>query len=178
MRLLCPHHMAAATAMDSDGFTSLHQTASLQCYGHTIPVTYHKQTALPILFARTPLPARLIHANTATMSSSCVTDKNYKIQSNTKPNLSNSQRLKLLWHERCNHRSMSTINSWIRQGLLPIDVSIASAPDPICAACQAGKAHHQAHAKVTNSIAAPCTYPGQQVSADQLEARYPGRYQL
>jgi hypothetical protein len=70
---------------------------------------------------------------------------------------------------------MATINSWIQQGLLPCDSSIASAPDPICAACQAGKAHRKAHATTTNSIAAPCTNPGQQVSADQLEAGQPGR---
>jgi hypothetical protein len=38
-----------------------------------------------------------------------------------------------------------------------------------------GKAHQEPHAKTTNSIAAPCQYPGEGVSADQLEAGCPGR---
>lgn len=56
-----------------------------------------------------------------------------------------------------------------------MDSSVASSPDPICAACQAGKARAKAHNKHTNSIAAPYTFPGQGVSADQLEAGFPGK---
>jgi hypothetical protein len=172
-RLLCPRHLAAVTAVEGDGFTSLHHTATLTCYGHKIPATYNDATNLPILFASIPQPD---HSNaiqhpvmTAYSATSPPTTNTFK------PNLTNSQRLKLLWHERCNHRSWSTLNSWIRHDLLPIHPSVASAPDPICAACQAGKAHRKTHAKVTNSIAATCTAPGQGVSADQLEAGYPGK---
>jgi hypothetical protein len=174
-RLLCPRHLAASTQYDEDGFISLQNTASLLCYGNIIPITYHEHTNLPILFATLSHWTSPLHANTVSLTSHSKIGNSPHIISNTKPNLSNSQRLKLLWNERCNHRSMATINSWIQQGLLPCDSSIASAPDPICAACQAGKAHRKAHATTTNSIAAPCTNPGQQVSADQLEAGQPGR---
>ncbi len=173
MRLLCPRHMAATTGYPEDGFISYEQSGVLRYNGDKIPVSYHNDTCLPIVTAKiitdvptgpnaTSLPN---HASLAAANS---------IPS-TKPNLTNSQRLKLLWHERCNHRSMATINSWIRRGLLPIDPSVASAPDPVCAACQAGKAHRKPHAGHTNSIAAPCTFPGQAVSADQLEAGSPGK---
>jgi hypothetical protein len=168
-RLLCPRHLAASTTIAGDGFTSLHTTATLRCHGRNITAAYNEQTGLPIIIACIPQKLLSLSAQVAT------TIPSPTVPCNTKPNLSNSQRLKLLWHERCNHRSMSTINNWIRQGLLPVDASIASTPDPICAACQAGKAHRRSHAKVTNTIAAPCTYPGQQISADQLEAGYPGR---
>jgi hypothetical protein len=168
-RLLCPRHLAASTKIDGDGFTSLHTTATLRCHGQQIIAMYNDQTGLPIIFAKIQSTLPSLVAQVA------VSNTQPTIPCNTKPNLSNSQRLKLLWHERCNHRSMPTINSWIRQDLLPVDPSTASTPDPICAACQAGKAHRRAHAKVTNTIAAPCSYPGQQVSADQLEAGYPGK---
>ncbi|MFN9981848.1 MAG: hypothetical protein ACK53Y_18125, partial [bacterium] len=70
---------------------------------------------------------------------------------------------------------MPTLNRLIRRGLLPVDPSVASCPDPICAACQFGKAHRKSHERTTNAIAGPCTAPGQGVSADQLEAGCPGR---
>jgi hypothetical protein len=70
---------------------------------------------------------------------------------------------------------MSMINTWIKRGLLPVDPSVASCPDPICAACQMGKVHRKPHASSTHTIADRCTFPGEGVSADQLEAGCPGR---
>jgi hypothetical protein len=90
-------------------------------------------------------------------------------------NLMPNQRKKLLIHERCNHRSMTIINSWIRQGLLPLDPSVANCPDPICSACQMGKAHRRSHKSSQGSIGATSHFPGAGVSADQLEAGCPGK---
>lgn len=70
---------------------------------------------------------------------------------------------------------MSVINSWIRKGLLPIDPTIASCPDPICAACQHGKSKRRPHKSNLGSITASAHYPGASVSVDQLEAGYPGK---
>jgi hypothetical protein len=92
-----------------------------------------------------------------------------------KQNLTPHQRLKLLYHERCNHRNMKAINHWICNGYLPVDPAVASAPDPICAACQYSKAHRKSHKQDNTPITARHTYPGAGVSADQLEAGYPGR---
>jgi hypothetical protein len=93
----------------------------------------------------------------------------------SKQNLSPYQRIKLLIHERCNHKNMKAINHWIRSGYLPIDPAVASAPDPICVACQYGKAHRKSHTTDTAPITASHDHPGAGVSADQLEAGYPGR---
>jgi hypothetical protein len=60
--------------------------------------------------------------------------------------------------------------TWIRCGLLPVDVSVANCPDPICAACQYGKVKRRPHKSFTGSIATSATYPGAGVSANQLEA--------
>jgi hypothetical protein len=175
-RLLCPRHLAAVTGIDGDGFLSFHQTATLSCHGHELKTISHEVTGLPILYARIPSFSSNIQKlnNAAPTAAQAISTPTMPLPASTS-NLSNSQRLKLMWHERCNHRSMATINQWKRNGLLPVDCSVASCPDPICVACQYGKAHRKNHAKMTQLIAATCTYPGQGVSADQLEAGYPGK---
>jgi hypothetical protein len=70
---------------------------------------------------------------------------------------------------------MKQLNVWICQNCFSIDPSIANAPDPICAACQFGKAHRKPHKNNTGSISARHQHPGEGVSADQLEATYPGK---
>jgi hypothetical protein len=92
-----------------------------------------------------------------------------------KQNITNAQRLKLLMHERCNHHSMETISAWISCGLLPVDPSVASCPHPICASCQAGKAHRKSYSQADGSITKGCLKPGDGVSADQLDAGHAGR---
>jgi len=127
-RLLCPRHLAAATGHPDDGFTSLQHTATLTCNGTMIPVAYDAQTKLPFLHATiadTSAP-RNYTANNAVISNSPPV---------IRPNLTNAQRIKLLWHERLNHRNMDTVSRWIRAGLLPVDPSVASCPNPICASC-------------------------------------------
>lgn len=55
-----------------------------------------------------------------------------------------------------------------------MDPSVANAPDPLCAACQYGKAYRKSHKADKGSIMSQHLHPGDGVSADQLEAAYPG----
>lgn len=70
---------------------------------------------------------------------------------------------------------MKTINHWIRSGFLNVDPATANSPDPICTACQYGKAHRKQHASDKGSIAGKHANPDDRVSADQMEAKYPGK---
>lgn len=73
------------------------------------------------------------------------------------------------------HKNMIAINHWIHEGYINVDPSVAAAPDPICIACQYGKVHRNSHCSNIALIMANQTYPGAGVSADQLEAGYPGK---
>jgi hypothetical protein len=179
VRFLCPRHLAASTNADGDGFVALQHRGILCCHGIDIPVTYDSNMGLPVIYSIgsltsapiTFLPKNL-HATTALS-----TDNNPSSVLSSRPyqNLSQPQHLKLLMHERCNHRHMAEINSWIQQGLLPVPASIANCPDPICHACQIGKAKKKAHNRATGGITAHDRAPGDGVSADQLEAGCPGK---
>jgi hypothetical protein len=92
-----------------------------------------------------------------------------------KHNLTNPQRLKLMLHERSNYMNWKTINQSIRAGHLNVDKMVANCPDPICAACEYGKAKQHSHKTDQCSITAHHLYPGVGISADQLEAGSPGR---
>jgi hypothetical protein len=89
--------------------------------------------------------------------------------------LTSQQCLKLLLHEHCNYRSRKTINHWIWSGYLNIDPSIANSLDPICITCQYGKAHRKQHNTGKGSITNSHTKPGDGISANQMEANYPGK---
>ncbi len=67
------------------------------------------------------------------------------------------------------------LNSWIRAGRLPCSPSLASEPDPVCAACQFGKAHKRSHKSDTGHIAKHHLAPGEGVSSNGMEAGCPGR---
>jgi hypothetical protein len=181
MRLLCTRHLAASTMVCSDGFTVHSTEAVLICHGHRIRVAYHDASKLPIVFTTKlfmPFPESIgpttapVHPPALSAHSAILPQTH---AATTQINLTKKQQLKLLLHERCNHRSMSVINQWIRDGSLGVDPALASTPDPTCAACQLGKAHHRSHKLFTGSITSRCTFLGAGVSADQLEAGCPGK---
>jgi hypothetical protein len=134
-RLLCPRHMADCTGISGDGFNSLHDGV-LTCNGYTLTILYHDSTGLPIIFGH-PAPNTDVQDMVPSALSAVPAKSSISVQgpTATKQNLMNVQCLKLLMHERCNHCSMDTINHWIWRGLLPVDPSITSCPDPICSAC-------------------------------------------
>jgi len=177
MRLLCPRHVAAATRQKGDGFRSLDSHSILTCYGVSLHVDYEEKTKLPIIYCFTDQSnsTPFMAAPAIETSKPDLTKPSTGMPAWSKPNLSQVQHLKLLMHERCNHRHMADINKWIRQGLLPVSPSVASCPDPICHACQLGKARRRPHNKATGGITANASHPGEGVSADQLEAGCPGR---
>lgn len=143
-----------------------------------MPFTYHtmKPQVLPIIFGTksTPVsaPPSIASAHPAITNRAFASIHGSAIK---KQNLTSSQRIKLLMHERCNHKNIETISRWIRQGLLPVDPSVAACPDPICTACQLGKAHRKSHASNKGYITDMCRQPGDGISADQLEAGHPGK---
>jgi hypothetical protein len=90
-------------------------------------------------------------------------------------NLTSRQQQKLHLHECCAHANWEQINAWLRAGYLPGGASLISEPDPVCAACQFGKAHKRSHEADTGHISANHTALGEGVSSDGMEAGCPGR---
>jgi len=166
VRLLCPRHIAENTGRLSDGFNSLRDVGILTIHDNTITIPYQTTTGLPVVYTIPAAPTCYIASNVELPPTPLV---------GISANLSPSQRTKLILHEQCNHVNFETINRWICKGVLPIDKSVANSKDPICAACQFGKANKRAHKADVGSITAKHTTPGQGVSVDLLEAGIPGR---
>ncbi len=155
IRLLCPRPLAECTTCTQDGFNSIRDIGILTCYSQRISVPYHQGTGLSIILTAAGITSYSDYCAAFTVPSTKeVSDPPSLLSSpaQLKQNLSSQQCLKLLIHERCNHHSMKTINHWIRSGLLNIDPSVANTPDPICIACQYGKAHRKQHMFDTGSI--------------------------
>jgi hypothetical protein len=55
-----------------------------------------------------------------------------------------------------------------------VDKSVEKCPDPVCHACQMGKARRWSHTQDKRSISSHHGAPGAGVSADQMEVGYPG----
>ncbi len=143
VRILCPRHLAECTGIRTDGFNSIRDVGILTCNNNKITVPYHTGTGLPIITTATGIEHyhKFCAAMSASLSTTITQNLPLIAPVGVKQNLTPHQRLKLLIHERCNHKNMKAINHWIRSGLLPVDANVASAPDPICVACQYGKAH-------------------------------------
>lgn len=165
--LLCLRHVTEHSGGPSDGFNALRDNGILTIQGRTITVPYQQSSGLLYIHSAPGITAYRTFLSQLTAN---VTGDNM-----VHGNLSPAQHAKLLFHERCNHVNMKQLSHWIRRGYFGLDKSIANAPDPICKACQFGKARQKAHRSNTGKIAENHTLPGQGVSADQMEAGCPGK---
>lgn len=113
VRLLCPRYLAENTGRHTDGFNSIRDVGIFTCNGHKITVPYHEGTGLPIITTATGMEnftkfCAALTLNdtkqTATMVPTCIAPIHFK------HNLTPQQRIKLLLHERCNHKNMKVIN--------------------------------------------------------------------
>jgi hypothetical protein len=156
------HYELAGTISPHDASTSRQQVgAYLSSTDHPMM----SQTGLPIISMVLTLSACFIA--TALQSSST---PSMSIHGSLSP----SQRIKLNLHEHCNHVNFGRLNAWFHHGVLPVDRSVANAPDPICSACQFSKVNKKFHSD-EQSITINHTAPGQGVSMDLMEAGIPGR---
>jgi transposase InsO family protein len=176
-RLLCPRQLGIQSGLPHDGFNATTQQGVLTFQGHPTTIQYDPTTQLPILYTapgHTSFTRFCAHQ-------SYLTKHPYQLPDCNKPtqymysNLTAAQQKKLHLHERCAHAGWDQLNIWIRQGILPCDPALAKEPDPVCAACQFGKAHKRSHLANVGSISQNHTAPGDGVSTDGMEAGIPGR---
>jgi len=176
-RLLCPRQLGIQSGNDKDGFNSTLDCGILTFQGRPTTIQYDTITQLPILYT-----ASGYTSYTRFCAKQSYLVKHPHLSSDpTSPtqfmycNLTASQQKKLHLHERCAPVGWEQLNAWIRQGLLPCEPTIAREPDPVCAACQFGKAHKRPHLVDVGSISKNNTAPGEGVSTDGMEAGTPGR---
>jgi hypothetical protein len=140
--------------------------------GKQTTITYDTISNLPILYTASGISSfHRVCANQHYVQQLPSVDHPFFLPHNLTP----KQQRKLHLHERCAHANWEQINAWIRTGNLPGSPSLASEPDPICAACQFGKAHKRSHKADTGNISNNHLAPGDGVSSDGMEAGCPGR---
>jgi hypothetical protein len=176
-RLLCPRQIGATSGHPGDGFNATSDNPILTFEGKQTTIQYDNISNLPILYTAPGVTS--FHRYCAKQGYlNKLSDKN--LSEDASPtflyrNLTPSQQRKLHLHERCAHAHWDQINSWIRNGSLPCDKSLASVPDPVCATCQFGKAHKRSHKTDTGHIGRQHQAPGDGVSSDGMEAGCPGK---
>jgi hypothetical protein len=176
-RLLCPRQMGKTSGHPSDGFDAISENPILTFEGKSTTVQYDEISNLPILYTA---PGVTTFHQYCAHQSYLTKPHDQESSKGTSPmflyrNMMPAQQCKLHLHERCAHAHWDQINSWIRNGSLPCEKSLASVPDPVCATCQFGKAHKRSHKTDTGHIAKQHTAPGDGVSSDGMEAGCPGR---
>jgi hypothetical protein len=168
-RLLCPRQLLTSTGDSSATMAVCAQSVRLSFSGTTITVPYHGRSFLPILYTVPTLACYMSvckdHQHTSVSPALC---------KDSSPPLTAAQRVKLHWHRRLNHANFDQVTAWMRAGMLPVPKEVVNAPNPVCAACNYGKAQRRTHRSSTGVIGAAHQSPGAGVSADQLEAGCPG----
>jgi len=168
-RLLCPRQLLTSTGDPSATMAVCTQSARLRFSGTTITVPYHGRSFLPILYTVPFLACYMSlhkdHQHTSATPAPC---------QDPSPPLTAAQRVKLHWHRRLNHANFDQVTAWMRAGTIPVPKKAVNAPNPVCAACNYGKAERHTHRSSTGVIGASHQSPGAGVSADQLEAGCPG----
>lgn len=158
--LLCPRQIGHATGKPADGFYSNMDKSFLTIDGKCTMVSYDTTMQLPIIFTAPGITIfERFCANNSTLNSPTVHPSPESIPTAFSP-MPPAQRHKLQLHEQCNHVNWVQLNTWICNGLLPCDPSIANVPNPVCAACQFGKAHKWSHHSDTGHIAKNAKFPG------------------
>ncbi len=123
------------TNFSTDGFNSLKGHGILTCYGHQITIPYHPSIGLPVMITAsgiTEYTEFCAALTTLTPPHAFSTTVSCPPHMQLKQNLTPVQKRKLMIHECCNHKNWKTINTWIRQGHLNVDPSVANSMDPIC----------------------------------------------
>ena len=184
MCLLCPQQVAHQTSKIGDGFNAgaSHGTLAFDGFIRTIP--YNTRNNLPIVFTSGKLAA--LYSPFAHESSSPHTtcDSAYANSllnsaaalNGTVENLSRTQRLLLLVHQRMAHLNLDRVQRLARGGYFGEALRcIGSCDKPLCSACCTGKASQRPARKDGSPLKAGHLKPGDCVSCDQLQSNTPGR---
>lgn len=166
-RIICPRQLLAHTADPTANLTVTATAVVLSFRATHISIPYRGPHCLPIL--------RTAPAIVSYQAFCALTGRSESSGSTSLPApLTLAQQVKLQWHQRLHHVNFPQLTMWMRQGKIKVPSEVINAHDPICSACQFGKAKRQSHTKCTSPIHGSHTKPDNGVSADQLEAGCPG----
>ncbi len=181
--LLCPRQLLSSVGDPTVTMNIRSHGVQLLFHKHSITIPYHGSSYLPILYA---VPSLACYHNFCAPSKSSESPHQGSHTPTTEhhscrqpaidplPALSPAQRTKLLWHRRMNHTNFDQLTAWMRADLIPASPAVMNAPNPVCAACNYGKAQRRTRYASTGVIGAQHDSPGAGMSADQLEAGFPG----
>ena len=153
MCLLCPQQVAEQTNMPGDGFNAEAVNGTLTFDGFTRSIPHNTRNNLPIVFTSGKLAALYSPFASDSVSPPTVCDNAYANSllnsaaalNGTIENLSRTQRLLLLVHQRMAYLNLDHVQRFARSGYFGESLRcIGSCDRPLCIACCTGKASQRA----------------------------------
>jgi hypothetical protein len=180
-RLICPRQLLATSTSPGADIRITPSHLQMKLHNKRFIIPYDPINNLPILHTTPGVKSYINYCITKHLHHSpqlqCYLAQDKTSLNPSSPignNLTKPQLTKLQWHQRLNHINFNQLTSWMRQGHIKVDPAVINCPDPICAACQYGKARRRSHSSDTGRIDKDASAPGDGISADQLEAGTPG----
>lgn len=177
-RPICPPHLLLATKDDNALYDIQPHSTSISFHGSKFTISYDDTLNIQILFTTRTTSDYTTYCTTIGSAPSIpppeMVPSLHPIPDMGFTNLRPAQQEKMELHHKLIYENFNQTNSWIRDGTIKASKAVANSRNPICPACQFGKAKCRSHGSDQYTITKDHTAPGEDCLTDLLVAGHSG----